>query len=342
MHPYDRWEALKAGEKPDRPPISFWRHFYDLEGSPDTFAEAMVNFQKRFRWDLVKINPKASYHIEPWGVTVENSRDPLKKPVKKSWPVRNAEDLEKIRPLPVSHHEFSDQLSAVSAIRKTLPRPLPIVMTLFTPLSVLGDLVPDNETLIRLIGEAPEAVTRALENLTRTFSDLAVEFLNAGADGLFFATTEWASSDCLTWAEYEKFGQPFDLQVLNAITGEATFIVLHVCASNNYLDKFAYYPVDVVNWDATDPTNCPLREGWEILQKPVLGGIDRKVDLLGLSQETLADKTRRLVESHADLPLAVGPGCAVPVEVPLENLEVVKNAVIETGKHSQRRWSIYD
>jgi uroporphyrinogen decarboxylase len=333
MDAYDRWQALKGGEKPDRPPISFWRHFYDQENSPKTFSDAMIGFQRRFNWDLVKINPKASYHVEPWGVIVEQSQTPLDKPIKTYWRVGNADDLAKIQPLTMSQNEFSAQLRAVSAIRKALPRPLPIVMTMFSPLSILGDLIQEDEMLVRLIGEAPIAVAAALGNITKTYADLAVEFLNAGADGLFFATTEWASSDLLTGDQYEKFGRPYALQVLNAIAGEATFTVLHVCASNNYLDKFADYPADVVNWDATDPTNLSLRDGWKALNKPIMGGIDRRRDLLDLPQDTLADKTRKLVQAHTDLPFAVGSGCTVPVNVSLQNLELVKNTVIEAAKN---------
>ncbi len=328
MDAYDRWQTLFSGTNPDRPPMSFWRHFFDQENSPDTFAEAMIGFQKRFNWDLVKINSKASYHIEPWGVKVRTSDDALTKPVKESWPVHQAADLDKIGRLPVSHPEFAAQLSAAQAIRKALPRPLPIVMTMFSPLSVLGDLVPDDETLVKLIAESPKEVAAALENLTATFADLAVEFLNAGVDGLFFATTEWASHDRLTPEQYETFGKPYDLRVLNATAGDATFTLLHVCASNNFLAHFADYPVDVVNWDASDPTNPALREGWSTLLKPVMGGLDRYKDLLDLPNDALADKTRRLVESHRDLPFAVGPGCAVPVNVPLEKLALVKETVI--------------
>lgn len=333
MDAYDRWQALRDDIKPDHPPISFWRHFYDQENSPETFIEAMIGFQRRFEWDLVKINPKASYHIEPWGVTVEPAQTPLDKPTKTSWPIHHADDLAKIQPLATNHQEFSGQLRAVRAIRQAIPPPLPLAMTMFSPLSVLGDLVPDNETLVRLIGEAPEAVTAALSNITETLSNLATEFLNAGADGLFFATTEWASSDLLSWEQYEKFGRSYDFRVLQTIADQATFTVLHVCASNNYLAKFADYPVDVVSWDATDPTNLALREGWEILHQPVLGGIDRYKDLLDLSLDALADKTQKMVRAHADIPLAIGPGCAVPVNVPLENLEVVKKAVIEAAQN---------
>jgi uroporphyrinogen decarboxylase len=332
MDAHDRWAAVREGVRPDRPPISFWRHFYDQENSPETFVEAMVAFQRRFGWDLVKINPKAGYHIEPWGVKIEPSHSATEKPVKVSWPVQSADDLAQITPRPTAHEEFAAQLRAVSAIRKALPRPLPMVMTMFSPLSILGDLVPENETLVALIREAPGAVSTALENITQTFGGLAVEFLNAGADGLFFATTEWASSDLLTWPQYEKFGRPYDLRILQAIAGEATLNVLHVCASHNYLEKFADYPVEVVNWDATDPTNLPLREGERVLGQPIMGGIDRYHDLLDLSPRSLADKTRKLVAAHDDLPFAVGPGCAVPVRVPLENLETVKSAVISAAR----------
>jgi len=333
MDASDRWAALKSAVRPDRPPISFWRHFYDREFSPDTFAEATIEFQRRFDWDLVKINPRASYQAEPWGVKVTQPSGPLDKPIVLSSPVLSAEDLAQILAIPMSHPVFSAHLQAVAAIRKALPRPLPIVMTIFTPLSVLGDLVPDDATLIRLIGEAPDEVTSALENITKTYSDLAVEYLNAGADGLFFATTEWASSDNVSWKQYEKFGRPYDLRNLAAVSAESTFTVLHVCASNNYMDRLADYPVDVVSWDATNPTNPSLRNGWEAWQKPIIGGLERYKDLLDLPPAILAEKTRRLVVSHADLPLAVGPSCAVPVRVPLENLQVVKDAVIEAAQN---------
>jgi len=331
LNAWERWQAVLGGQRPDRPPISFWRHFYDAENSPNDFIQATIGFQQRFNWDLVKINPKASYYTEPWGVTIKWGNNPLTKPVKNSWPVHKAEDMASILPIPVTHPEFSNQLRAITAIRKGLPRPLPILMTMFSPLSILGDLVPDSAILIKLMDEARTAVHLALGHITKTFSALAAEFLNAGADGLFFATTEWASSDLLSWDQYREYGQPYDLQLLNLMKGNASFMVLHVCASNNYLAKFGNYPAEVVNWNATDPTNLTLRDGHNRLHKPVMGGIDHHKDLLESSSEALADKTMELVRSHADLPFAVGPGCAVPVEVPLEKLDVVKNAVIKAA-----------
>ncbi len=332
MDSIERWQGVADGMKPDRPPMSFWRHFYDQENKLDTFVESMVGFQRRFGWDFVKINPKASYHVEPWGAVVEPSPDGIAKPQKKSWPVNSVGDLENIGVVPTNHPEFARQLSAISRIRKAIPQPLPVVMTMFTPLSVLGDLVPDGETLVALIGEAPVAVNQALRNITETLTALAVEFLNAGADGLFYATTEWASTNLLTWKQYSEYGKGYDLRITDAIADDASFNVLHICAPNNFLRQMTDYPATVVNWDASDPTNVPLREGWQLLQRPVMGGLDRYKDLLELTPQTLSDKTKSLVHSHRDLPFAVGPGCAVPVTVPLDQLDVVKQAVIDASR----------
>ena len=52
----------------DRPPVSMWRHFYAEETAADTLAEAMLGFQREYDWDFMKVNPRASYHAEDWGL----------------------------------------------------------------------------------------------------------------------------------------------------------------------------------------------------------------------------------------------------------------------------------
>jgi len=43
----DRIRKTLAGEKTDRPPMSFWRHFYDREGTAKDLADAMLEFQSK-------------------------------------------------------------------------------------------------------------------------------------------------------------------------------------------------------------------------------------------------------------------------------------------------------
>ena len=167
----ERLQALVEGVTPDRPPISMWRHFYIEENQPDTFAEVMIGWQKEFDWDFLKINPKASFHFEPWGVEMTYSPDGVEKPKRTVCPIRTIEDWKAIKPLSVRHPEFDAQLRAITKIRKALPEPFRIVMTLFNPISIAGDLVADDQLLVDHLRQSPETVESALHAIAETIFD---------------------------------------------------------------------------------------------------------------------------------------------------------------------------
>ena len=79
MNPRERLLTLLAGDKADRPAVTVWRHFYHRETTARGLADAMVDFQERFGWDLMKINPRASYHMEDWGNVLDGSDSEFKK-----------------------------------------------------------------------------------------------------------------------------------------------------------------------------------------------------------------------------------------------------------------------
>lgn len=322
----DRLQALIEGVKPDRPPVSMWRHFYHEENDPARFAEAMVAWQRRYDWDILKINPKASYHYEPWGVQMTRSPDGIAKPIRRKPAIVKSSDWGKVAVLSVTHPEFDAQLRAIARIRKSLPRPFKIVMTVFNPISVAGDMVTSDKVLLEHLRESPQIVEHALLAIQSTLVHLVYEFRNAGADGIFFATTQWASADLMTVEEVRRYGVPFDRPVW-AAAGEDAFNVLHVCGSNNYLKEYAEFKAALTNWDASDPSNMTLGDAYEVLHRPVMGGIAHETDLIADTPEILRDKVRRLIDTHRGIPLAIGPGCAIPVTVPMENIQAVRDAV---------------
>ena len=81
MNHRERVLACLAGGDVDRPPVSMWRHFYAEETAPDTLAEAMLGFQRDYDWDFMKVNPRASYHAEDWGLTMRAGVDGSPVPV---------------------------------------------------------------------------------------------------------------------------------------------------------------------------------------------------------------------------------------------------------------------
>ncbi len=322
----ERMEMIFSGEKPDRYAASFWRHFFHKEHYAEGTAEAMLDFQKRFDWDFMKINPRADYHIEGWGFKQQYSHDEFRKHVKTDFPVESLDDWRNIEPLPLSSPALAEHLKAVSLIRKGLPRDFPIMMTVFTPLAIAGRMVEDRNMLADHIHEHPDKVLPAIEAITQTFEQFVVELRNAGADGIFYATTQWASSNLITWDEYLKFGVPFDLRVINE-AGEDALNVFHVCSSNNYLPQLLQlgYPCHMYNWDANDPTNHPIDKGLELIpDKPILGGVDHEGWLLHSSADEIRHKIDEIKSAFDPARLIIGPGCAIPPEVSIENLAAIR------------------
>lgn len=322
----ERLEMIFAGQRPDRFAASFWRHFFHKEHYAEGTAEAMLDFQKRFDWDFMKINPRADYHVEGWGLKQEWSHDEFKKHAKSNFPVGSLEDWSDIEPLKLSTPVLDEHLKVVSLIRKNSSKELPILMTVFTPLAVAGRLVDDDNLLAEHIHKHPERVLPAIEAITQTFETFVTELRNAGADGLFFATTQWASSNLISWEEYEKFGVPFDLRVINS-AGSDAINLLHVCSSNNYLKQLVKldYPCRMYNWDSDDPTNLPLDKGPQLItDRAVVGGADRAGWLLHGTADEMRHKMDQLKANFDPARLIVGPGCSIPPEVPLENLAAIR------------------
>lgn len=323
----ERCQMIMAGETPDRFAASFWRHFYHMEHHAEGTIEAMVGFQKMFDWDFMKLNPRADYHVQGWGQELAYSHHEHTKHTKKHFPVASVDDWAKIQPLQPSSPPLAEHLKVVAGIRKAIGKDLPILMTVFTPLSVAGRMVEDRRTLVEHLRSHPDKVEPALASICQTFAAYASELRNAGADGLFYATCQWASSDLLTWEEYERFGVPYDLKVVEAAEDDAINL-LHVCASNNYLQQLSKidYHCQMLNWDSSDPTNIPLDKAYDQLPaRTLVGGVDQFGWLEKSNPDEITYQIDKIKSENDPSRLIIGPGCAMRSEVPMENLRVIRD-----------------
>ncbi|MEP0827765.1 MAG: hypothetical protein HRF51_04520 [bacterium] len=323
----ERIQAIISGEKPDRPAVSFWRHFYHREATAEGLAEAMLAYQKKFDWDFMKINPRASYHVEDWGNRLAWSQSEFSKHQKLKFAVEKLEDWEKIKPLNPTAPVLAEHLRAVSLIKKGSDKNLPLFMTVFTPLSIAGDLVPEGSLLLRHLEQDETRVMSAVENITITFERYIAELRNAGADGIFLATTEWATSDMMSYDMYEKYARPYDLRILRA-AGHDALNIIHICAANNFLKHLADYPAPLFNWDSCHPTNPTLDTGLEILKgRTLIGGIDHTGWLRHASPDEIKNETARQRDRYDGKPVIFGPGCTYEPTLPEENIRAVKDAL---------------
>ncbi len=332
MNKIERVDAALQGAAVDRVPISFWGHSYLKEWSAEELAEAMLANYRTYNWDYMKVNPRASYHVEDWGAKLERSNDPNHGPRFVDWPVREPGDWRRLRPLEPDRGVLGEQLAALRQIRDGLAGEAYFMQTVFSPLSVAKYLV-GNQTgpVLTSIQDNPDALRAALDVIAETFASYVQATLEAGASGIFFATTGWASSDLLTEEQYRRFGREYDQRVMDAFAGKAPLNVLHNCGEHIYFDLLADYPVAAVSWAATLAGNPSLGEGKERTAHAVMGGVSEKTTLPDGTPEQVDEEVRAAIKETEGRRVLVAPGCSIPPRTPAANLEAAAAAVRAIG-----------
>jgi uroporphyrinogen decarboxylase len=332
MNKIERVDAALAGGAVDRVPISFWGHSYLREWSAEELAEAMLENYRRYDWDYMKVNPRASYHVEDWGAKLEPSGDFNRGPRFTDWPVREPGDWRRLRPLEPERGVLGEQLQALRQIRDGLTGEAYFVQTIFSPLSVAKYLAGNRAEPVQVsIADNPDALRAALDVIAETFVSYGQATLEAGASGVFFATTGWASSDALTEEQYRRFGCEYDLRVIEAFAGKAPFNVLHNCGERIYFDLLADYPVEAISWAAMLPGNPSLGEGKERTTRAVMGGVSEKTTLPDGTPEQVDEEVRAAIKETEGRRVLIAPGCSIPPRTPEASLEAAAAAVRAMG-----------
>ncbi len=311
----ERMDAALKGEQVDKVPISFWRHFYLQERDAGLLADALLAFQREFGWDFMKVNERASYHVEDWGNRYSYSDDPYVAPSLVSHVVHTKEDWAKIGVLDIWKTEaLKQQLVLLELIKEGLQEEnLYFLQTIFNPLSIAQRLAGHSkERLLQAMENEPKELHAALEAITETFANYVGACLNAGASGIFFATNRTASADMMTEEQYGEFGMPYDLRVLAAARGRPGFNLFHICGDHIFFDMLMSYPVDAISWDITGAGNPSLREGINRSGKAAVGGIGHRTTLATGTPQRVADEVSSAIAETGGRKLVLAPGCTFP------------------------------
>jgi uroporphyrinogen decarboxylase len=334
MTKHDRLQAAFCGGPVDRPPVSFWQHFPGRDADPVRFVEVTVQYQRRFDLDFVKLMPTGMYSVMDYGVTVAPSNDAIGTTVFVDGPVKEPADWQRLPPVSPWRGVLGDQVRAVRGVRSALGPTVPLLQTIFSPLTMVA----------KVTGAPIEAILRdhepVLPSVLERFAADVVAFghacLDAGVDGFFFAT-QWASRPALPPERYERFGVPYDLAVLDALRSRCWAIVLHLHGNEPLFDLADRYPVDAVNWHARE-TRPSLADALARTKRALVGGIAREGAVLTGTPEDVAAEVREAVAVADSRRLVVAPGCVIPTTAPEANLEALRAAVERSqglGGHSQ-------
>jgi uroporphyrinogen decarboxylase len=317
----ERVKAALAGDDLDRPPIAFWGHFASDPRTADEIARETVAFQKRFDWDVVKMMPSGMYFPQAFGCEVTPPEgDGGVNRIARSI-ISSPNDWLRLPQPSLTDGWLAEHVQSVRLVREALGPDVPVVQTLFSPLTVAHKM--SGELFQSHLAE--DAFLYGLETLSTVSISFARATIDAGADGFFYATQE-ATIDELSEPEFERLGKTFDLQVLGALDDRAWLTMLHVCRESIMAEIVADYPVAAINWDSH--RNFPsMAEAHGIWPQALVGGLDRYGAILtGTPEETSAD-VRAAVAAAGGRKLIVSAGCALPLARPDANLDAARRAV---------------
>lgn len=319
----ERVLAALDGEVADRLPLTLWRHWPVDDQDDSVHARVAVAHHQRFELDIVKLTPSAAFMAEAWGAVTEyrgagtGVRDYVSRPVASpaDW------DL-----LTFADPSLTREVEVVRRVRAAVGPDVPVLATVFTPLSVVRYLAGDGLFTDHLRRET-STVLRAMRTIGATTVQLVRDLLAAGADGIYFSLFP-ASYSVMGEAEYRSLVLPFDQQVMEAASG-AWLRVAHFHLPAPLLGVARDLPVNVVSWEHTHG-GPSLAEGARITGSTVLGGFDQLGALARASASVVAAEAAALEPVPTGLIAATS--CSYPVTTPEGNLLALRDAV--SGRRS--------
>ncbi|HEV2414759.1 MAG TPA: uroporphyrinogen decarboxylase family protein, partial [Candidatus Dormibacteraeota bacterium] len=227
----ERVEAALAMGVADRPPVGAWGHTYREEWSPAALAAITVERARHFGWDFVKFQPRASCFAEAFGSVYHASGHSMRAPVLDQPAVPDLESWSSVGL--VNPKALDDQVESIGVVARELGRDVPVIQTVFSPITVGGYLVGKSQArIVRELRKHPDKVRPALDRVAEALVDFSRRSIAAGAAGIFFAISGYAGRKAMSEEVYRELVLPYDLAVLGASPREAWFTVVHLCGSN--------------------------------------------------------------------------------------------------------------
>jgi len=321
-----RVEAALAGGDVDRPPAGAWGHRYRDEWSPEKLAAVTVERARKFGWDFVKFQPRATFFAEAFGAPYRPAGHALRAPVVDEPTVRDLDGWKSLRV--VNQDVLDEQARTLGVVARELGDRVPVLQTVFSPLSVASYLVSrENRKLVREMRSNPDVVLPALGRIADALIDFSRKSVEAGAAGIFYAISGFATPDSMPAAVYDELVLPLDLRVLEALPPEAWCNVLHLCGSHINMEVGRKLPVQAVSYSIHNQGNPSLGEARRVSGKAVMGGLEQRRVLVGGPPDAIEEQVRAAMAStDGGRGLLLAPGCSVPPQAPDANLRKMMEA----------------
>lgn len=325
MNHRQRLETCLGGGILDQTPIALWRHFPVEDQSPDGLARAVVDFQRLYDFDLVKVTPASSFCLKDWGVDDEWQGNPEGTREYVHRVINSPDDWLKLKVLDPYQGALGKQLACLKMICQELGPDVPVIQTIFNPLSQAKNLA-GGERLVVHLRQYPFVVDAGLKIISETIRRFIEAVNKTGIAGIFYAI-QHANYHLLTEAEYLHFGKINDLEILELVRGN-WLNMLHLHGDNVMFKLFTDYPVQVINWHDRE-TYPSLAEGKDLFHALVCGGLQRERTMELGSPEHVYSEACDAILATENKRFILGTGCVLQITTPSANIR----AAIQAARH---------
>ncbi len=325
LTPRERMERLLRREEVDRPPVALWRHFPVDDQRARDLAESHVRFFRAYGWDLLKVSPTASYPLLAWELQDEWRGDIWGRRFIVQRPIQYPEDWTRLTTPHPRKGALGMTLEALDFITQALGTEVPVLQTIFSPLIQAKYLVGEEALLVH-IRRYPQALLEGLSRITEATLAYLEALSSLPVAGIFYAIQHaqyaWLNED-----EYRRFGQPFDLTLLQFARERFWLLMLHLHGQDIMFHLFTHYPVDIWHWHDRE-TSPTLAAALEQVPGMVCGGLRRETLLFGTPQQ-VQEEAREAFRQTQGRRWILGTGCVLALTTPEGNLRAARE-VVET------------
>ncbi len=314
-----RLEATLSGERPDRIPVALWRHWPGDDQDAAAMAAAHLQWQRDYDWDLLKVGPASSYSVVDWGVKdrwvghIEGTRE------RTYHPVQSPADWGLLQPLDPAKGMLATQIEALQLINQALGEEVPIIATVFSPLSQAKNLAGKERLLTHLRSE-PGLFHQGLQTITDSTMRFIEEAKSTGISGIYYAV-QYARYPLLNSSEFAEFGRKYDLEILES-AADLWLNMSHIHSDQIMFDQVADYPVQIVNWHDRE-TGFSIAEGLAQIPGAASGGINQWSIHEESPASTLAEAEDVVAQTNSHR-LVLGTGCVIMTTTPLRNIRALR------------------
>ena len=320
MNKFERVMAAYNGEQPDRVPCAFWYHFPKGYEAGDAAVQIHLDFFEESKTDLCKIMNENSCPNNP--------------------AIETAQDWDNLKSFTMQEDFIVRQVELTKKVMQQMKGNAVVLATVHglvaSAYHILGgvDLYDHDGTILgRHLRENPQGMHHAFDVITDYLKNLCQLFLDAGVDGIYFASLG-GERRMFTDKEFAEFIAPREIEIMKSIKDVPCFNILHMCKSDLNLERYKNYPANVLNWGVFED-NISLEEGRSLFgaDKVYLGGMDdRDGVIVDGTLEEIRCAAQSVVDSFGWNKFILGADCTLPTNLPAERMHAVTEGTVISRK----------